>query len=167
MCYKCAKPIPDGLPVDLFWEKVEKRDGGCWLWIGAGTGARGHAYGAFKPEGKSGPRYGAHRVSWVWANGRQIPDGMMVCHRCDAPKCVNPDHLFLGTSKQNSEDMVVKKRQASGVRQGGAKLTEEKVIEIRQKRAAGRTTTSIAMDYGVTQALVSHVCTRRIWKHVA
>lgn len=89
-----------------FWSKVQKTDT-CWLWTGV-IGA--HGYGVF---GGKKTRGRAHRLMWERVNG-PIPDGLNVCHRCDNPPCVNPAHLFLGTVKDNAQDMMRKGRGACG-----------------------------------------------------
>ncbi len=95
----------------LFWIKVEKQDGdGCWEW----TGAKGRGYGLFHDGIRLVP---AHRWLWEQTNG-PIPKGKILCHHCDNRPCVRPDHLFMGTNKDNSEDMVRKGRQATGERNG-------------------------------------------------
>lgn len=97
-----------------FWAKVN-RGIGCWLW----TGAR---FWAVRNGHKDPPDYGmvwvneggvkgarrAHRISWEIANERRVPRGLVVCHRCDNPMCVRPDHLFLGTQADNVRDMIRK-----------------------------------------------------------
>lgn len=89
-----------------FWAKVDKTDGdGCWLW----TGSRRHRYGEFWVNGK---REYPHRVSFELANG-PIPAGLVVCHKCDVPLCVRPDHLFIGTLADNFADMRAKGRGAA------------------------------------------------------
>jgi HNH endonuclease len=89
----------------LFWAKVDK-SGECWIWTGC---KMPKGYGKLKFEG----RYDlAHRVSWVIANGPVTP-GLIVCHRCDVPSCVNPAHLFLGTYSDNTQDMLAKHRDAT------------------------------------------------------
>lgn len=104
--------------IALFWGnvKIKSRDD-CWNWT-ATTNKFG--YGQLK---RSGVTMRAHRFSYMIKLG-QIPDGMCVLHRCDNPLCCNPKHLFLGTKKQNSEDMVKKGRQASGDKNGARKHPE-------------------------------------------
>ncbi len=98
---------------DRFWAFVVKGPG-CWTW----TGATSAGYGRIR-EGRAGTRYiGAHRVSWELANG-PIPDGLFVCHKCDNPPCVRPDHLFLGTAADNVADMIAKGRGRKPARVGG------------------------------------------------
>ena len=87
--------------VDRFWSKVEKSDS-CWLW----TGSTSKKYGQITVDGK---RIRAHRFSYTLQRG-PIPSGLFVCHTCDVPHCVNPDHLFLGTNRDNLRDMTKKNR---------------------------------------------------------
>jgi len=89
---------------DRFMEKVQPEPmSGCWLWDGAITGG---GYGEMRYLDR---RQDAHRVAWMIHRG-EIPDGLYVLHRCDVKLCVNPDHLFLGTQKQNIHDMMRKGR---------------------------------------------------------
>jgi hypothetical protein len=92
--------------VERFFEKTQPEpNSGCLLWTGA---VHPDGYGKISPGGREGPKI-ASRVAWEIARG-PIPDGMLVCHRCDTPACVNIDHLFLGTDADNVQDMVRKGR---------------------------------------------------------
>ena len=98
-------------PEERFWEKVDRSGGpdSCWLWL-AHTNPKG--YGRFAVGGRDGGQEGAHRASWRLHHG-EIPPGMRVLHNCpagDNPTCVNPAHLWLGTDKDNMDDMVAKGR---------------------------------------------------------
>lgn len=135
-----------------FWDEVNKTEGGCWLWQGA-TMVSG--YGNVHVPGDSNAKL-AHRVAWMLVNG-EIPRGIMVCHRCDTPACVNPDHLFLGTQKENIVDMVRKDR-------SGRKLNWEQVDAIRIAEAAGEQAALIAERFGISKGHVQQIWSNRIWK---
>lgn len=127
-----------------FWSHVE-RTSECWEWVGASAnrGTKGRNYGVFWLGGKLEV---SHRVSWVMERG-PIPPGMLVCHRCDNPPCVRPDHLFLGTPTDNMQDMIAKGRAAwrspapSLVRFWGELFSGGMPVEVIAKRQAVSATT--------------------------
>lgn len=92
---------------DAFWGKVERGDSEqCWPWLG-GRGSTGGAYGRAHWQGRMRP---ATQVAWEITNGEPFPAGMLACHSCDNPICVNPDHIWPGTQSDNLRDCVQKGR---------------------------------------------------------
>lgn len=143
-----------------FWAKVAPADErGCRLW----TGARNHGgYGRILVDGKS---QHATRVAWEMPHG-PIPAGLCALHRCDEPRCVNVDHLFLGTRCDNNRDRAAKGRSARGERAWKTKLTVEQVLEIRARAARGEHHVSLARDFGVLRPAVDAVVNRTNWRWV-
>lgn len=126
----------------------------CWVWIG---GADKKGYGRIgDSEGKT---YVASRISWEIHNG-PIPYQQCVLHRCDHPRCVNPDHLFLGDYQDNSDDQVLKGRQTIGERNGMAKLTWQVVSEIRR---SDERAVDIAKRLHVSQVAISQIRSYQRW----
>ena len=103
----------------------------------------------------------AHRLAYELFVGK-IPVGMVVCHKCDNPRCCNPDHLFIGTQKENIADMIFKGRRALrfGVKNTQNKLNEEQVIEIFKSNQTQR---QIAEKFKIDQSTVSNIKTGKIW----
>lgn len=146
-------------PETRFWEKVKKTDA-CWLWTAA-LDKKG--YGSI---GVGNRHVKAHRFSYTIHRG-EIPDGMLVCHHCDNPACVNPDHLFLGTADDNNKDRCNKGRGAIGEKSGAAKLSESDVIYIRDELKNHRKgIRSMAREMGVTHTTIRQIVNRVIWKHI-
>ena len=168
---------------DVFWQRVRKTES-CWLWTGPTNGR----------YGRIGRRTYTHRYVYEATYG-PIPEGMFVLHNCDTPLCVRPDHLRLGTAKENSRDAMNRGRIAKGDRHGtrlhpetvargwrhgtkthpeavskgesrpAAKLTEGEVREIRLL-AGRKSKAAIARQYGVTPTVVRRIVRRQAWKHV-
>jgi len=146
---------------DRFWPRVEKTDGGCWVWRGR-TNEWG--YGLTSVGGRSTR---AHRASWEMHNG-PIPAGLWVLHRCDNPPCVNPAHLFIGDRAANTADMVAKNRQARhpGAKSPRAKLTDDAVRELRALRSAGVQYKDLAARFGVSKSCVREAIIGSRWGHL-
>ncbi len=154
---------------ERFWAKVDK-SGECWLWTGSQTKS---GYGMFN-------LVRAHRFSWELAHG-PISDNLLVCHDCpggDNPLCVNPAHLWLGTSGDNTRDAARKGQMPTGDKNGSrlhpekrqrgdqhpmAKLTSEQVKEV---RASTENNVAIARRLGVTDRLISAIRSGKVWKHL-
>ncbi len=107
----------------------------------------------------------AHRISYE-LNCGEIPAGMVVCHKCDNPPCVRPDHLFLGTRQDNIEDMRRKGRAARGTKHFRAKLDPDKVRDIRRRHKDGEAVKLIAKSLGVRPGTVYAVIDGKTWAHV-
>lgn len=138
-----------------FWSKVQKAPDGCWVW----TGAKTYGYGVLGIDSRNRR---AHRVSFELANG-PIPAGLFVCHRCDNPPCVRPDHLFLGTNRDNSQDKIAKGRQPYGSEVHTAKLRETQVVEIRLALIAGVQGATLARQYGVSESTLHYIKHGKRW----
>lgn len=134
---------------------------GCWTW----TACTRRGYGAFQVNRVT--TRGAHRVAYELYVG-PIGAGLMVCHRCDNPLCVNPDHLFAGTPLENMQDMAAKGRKviAPGVKgeaNAQAKLSEVQVREIFSDQRGSR---AIAAQYGIGKTVVNNIKNKTKWGHV-
>ena len=145
-----------------FWARVDK-SGDCWLWTGTKT--RG-GYGMIRWRvGARTDSYRAHRYAYAEVYGA-IPEGAEVCHHCDNPACVRPEHLFVGSRTDNVRDMLDKGRESRGENRYNAKLTADDVIAIRSMRERGIELKQIAAVYGVNKTTVFTICKRSTWKHI-
>jgi hypothetical protein len=158
--------------VERFMRRVRKELNGCWTWTGH-LGPKG--YGEFCVEYT---RYGAHKWSYLLFCG-EIDTYLQVLHSCDNPSCVNPKHLFLGTDQDNKEDMLMKDRQASGIRNarytrpestargeyaGNVKLTEKDVLEIRFRyKNKLNTPRELAYVFSVCYSTINYILNRITW----
>lgn len=140
--------------LDLYTSKSD----GCWIWQGGGV-----IYGKMVINGRTMP---AHVMAYKLHVG-PVPDGYVVRHKCDIPKCVRPDHLEVGTYADNSKDMTDRDRQAKGRRQWCAKMTEDSVAQLRVEYSTGiMTITQLSKHYGLATSTVGKIIQRVTWKHV-
>lgn len=148
---------------ERFWKRVVKMQSGCWHWTGQRVGGR---YGRLRIN--QSKRVLAHRLSWEIHNG-VIPEGSRVLHACDNPPCVNPAHLFLGTIKDNSRDMVSKGRQyrPTGERNPKAVLCKESVREIRRELVRKVSQSVLAKRFGVSPKTIHGISKGTKWKHLS
>ncbi|UBF29847.1 HNH endonuclease (plasmid) [Kovacikia minuta CCNUW1] len=167
----CVNPSHCRLHTDLeslFWTKVakSKAEDGCWFWTGQ---VMISGYGDFKTNKKS---FLAHRYAYEITYGKIPSRKVLVCHKCDNKLCVRPDHLFLGSHKNNSQDMVAKGRSTkgrkghsgkSGESNSQSKLTAKDIEIIRWRLEQGETQQSLANEYGVTQTNISAIKRGKSW----
>jgi len=160
---------PTRTPLEVrFWRYVHKTEG-CWLWTGAPNRT---GYGTIRRSGRGSALLLAHRASWELHNG-PIPEGLAVCHECDTPPCVRPEHLFLGTIADNNADMMGKGRYGvrpehlpRGRAHPNAKLTAEAVRDIRRLYAEGTGLRALSRQFAVSTGTLSSVIRRATWAHV-
>ncbi len=149
--------------IKKYYEKYVVKREGCWDWNGI-IEHTGYAILGIRPPIK------AHRASWIIHYGK-IPKGLLVCHNCpggDDPKCTNPEHLWLGTHKENTQDKIAKGRSNTprGSQLKVAKLNEVQVKEIRLMLEKKVTCTEISKKYDVNIKVISRIKNRETWKHV-
>lgn len=142
---------------ERFWEKVKKTDY-CWIW----QAGKQHGYGVFSIDGK--PQK-AHRVAWFLTHGYYPEPPYQVNHRCNNPPCVNPEHLYEGTAKQNQQDSII----AGTIyfKKGhkiNAKLTQEDADKIRELWSTGKYTRRRLVNiFGVSQPTISNILNGKTW----
>lgn len=159
--------------VRKFWDNVAQRSDGCWIWQ---AGLFSSGYGQFR-WGKKKAR--THRIAWMLSFG-PVPDGKLVCHTCDNKNCVNPNHLFLGTHKDNAMDRECKGRggdggsrtkkalgSVRGERNPAAKISPHLVSRIRMEyQQENWSYRELANIHGLSKSQIANIIKRRSWSHV-
>lgn len=160
-------------PEIRFWWYADKKESGCWEW----TGAMCRRYGRFSVNGKS---YKANRYALYLRTG-EMPEDRWACHTCDNPKCVNPDHLYWGTAKQNTDDRYARGRGVLGeqhhaygrgiIRKSDGlparcKHSIETIRDVKSRIVAGETNKSISMATGIHKDTVSKVRKGKQWAKI-
>lgn len=154
-----------------FWSKVDIRnEGDCWLWTACRlpkSPHRTHDYGWCNMMGR--PMH-AHRMSFLLTHG-SINESLDVCHTCDNPPCVNPNHLFLGTARYNTQDCMSKNRfYYAPIIRGSSHylthLTEQDVLDIRQLYEAGMMQKDIGTQFNLSPGGIGRIVRREIWTHI-
>jgi hypothetical protein len=161
-----------------FWKYVNKNGpvspscperGPCWVWM---RGKCKDGYGKFavtlvRGEGPLQKHLRAHRASFILANGRDTPPGLVIMHHCDTPACVNPSHLSEATQAQNRADCERKGRGLIGTKNPNATITPEVVRKIRALHQEGRTLPEIMRSLGISRTAAWGVVSNLCWRHVA
>lgn len=144
-----------------FWGKVDRKsDDECWEWTGSKL--RG-GYGNLRVNKHT---FQVHRYSYQLHYG-EIPKGMLVCHTCDNPACVNPGHLFLGSHLDNARDKVAKGRQAKEECHSKAKLTRDDVIKIREMYSTGSySMRKLCSLFGISYSDMNGIINKKYWRNV-
>ena len=150
-----------------FFEKYESKiqritETGCWIWMGA-TKTHKHPYGWLSYNKK---HYNAHRLFYMIHHGIEFIDSkIVICHTCDIPQCVNPEHLYAGTQKQNVKDMWAKNRQSKRLLNPPrhSKLTAEQAIEIKKKCLSGIKDETLANQFFVKKSTIQDIRLGRRW----
>lgn len=135
---------------ETFWSRVTVTEPGeCWLWTAGRSITRRRKDGT--PAGEYGAFRGdrAHRVAFRIGHAREIPDGMVVRHKCDNSLCCNPAHLELGTVRDNMRDATERRRMARGEKHHAQKLTDAQVADAIARYDAGETGSALADEFGV------------------
>ena len=144
-----------------FWKKISKEKSGCWIWLGT---KNEYGYGRINRGNK---KLYAHRVAYNLANSVILQTKEIVRHICHNTSCINPDHLEIGTQKDNIDDKVKANRQHKGEKSPSSKLTENKVIELRKRYWINRESISDLANESKVKVSTLHECLQsKTWKHI-
>lgn len=145
-----------------FFKHVKKMKNGCWEWTGQ---LHPTGYGRFIFQGNRG--FLSHRVSWIIHNG-ELSSDLLVCHKCDNRKCVNPDHLFIGTNSDNIQDRTLKNRsnRPFGNKFAPRKLKENDIPKIRKLLSEGFSQKEIGEKFGVSRSTIYKIKIGERWKNI-
>lgn len=153
--------IADLSPLQRLIKKTTNLNNGCIEYTGTKT-----KNGKNRQHGYRGRMWPAARLAWFLTNG-EIPSGLLVCHKCDYPPCVNVNHLFLGTPKENTHDASKKFRLSHGESHWSHKLTEKNVLEMRELYSTGEWTyAALGRRWGINASTSARVIKGRLWKHL-
>ena len=153
---------PPLIPMEQKLLRYVVSENGCWNWV-ATKDKQG--YGMLSHH--RGKQIRAHRASYEF-HVAKIPEGLLVCHSCDNPSCINPNHLFVGTPKENTRDMLDKNRRPvlRGERHPNAKLTNDQVSQIKQLRSENRPLKEIASQFNISFQTVSSITKGTTWNRI-
>ena len=140
----------------LDYYSIPEPNSGCWLWIGGATTV---GYGKIFANGFVRL---SHRVSYEEYKGA-IPEGMLVLHKCDTPACINPEHLFLGTNKENMQDASRKGRTSFGEKNGSSKITEKDAILILN---SAQSVSILSRKYNITETSIRNIKNGDKWSYL-
>lgn len=146
---------------DSFYSRVYEMESGCHAWVGPRC-ENGYGMWSRKLNGKRST-IRAHRFAWILRNKKEIPEKMLACHTCDNPWCVNPDHIFIGSHKDNSEDMIKKNRGVylRGSESNSAKLSLHQIEEIILSKEPA---TKLCRKHGVSATVIRNVRTGKSYR---
>jgi hypothetical protein len=150
--------------------RPKKVDQETWFWLRTERNGECLEHLAHRVHGRpqariNGERHPASRWAWILAHG-PVPAGLFVCHHCDNPLCVRPEHLFIGTVQDNSDDMVRKGRSAKGEKCGASRTNAADVVEMRRLHAEGVSTARLSGIFGISKSQAKNIVNGRHWRHV-
>ena len=164
--------VPNNLPNGTFEKFIQKINltETCWIWTARTNSQTGYGELALQKQRRKWRPHAAHRLSWYFFRGT-IPSGLVIRHKCHNRGCVNPEHLLIGTQKDNIHDSIDAGRMIGPPHPKGeshprAKVSEKDVVDIRARRASGESINSIKKDFPQIKWGVEDICRRKSWRHL-